>query len=300
MSDKLPYPLRLLTTAGVITAIAYTIGAAYSFGFYGRVGLDNLNLLGFGVEDHVLNSYSALNTLFRLAAWPNLAAASVGLVIAVLTGFQQRVPPWPWLVGLIVAASALALVGWVAEPVGGGLLVFAGLAILAASCIVILATRKRRGDEPDGVEPDEPQPAAAGGERDLLASVRHAAPYVAIGLCAVVGWRVLIGAAAEAGELQACEIAYGDDSVTPFVELVTAERIVEASGLVQVAALEGDPSQFRIFNVRLFDTTPAGVIIYADDALPEDLIFIPSSQVMSISIGYDGGNVAAPDPPWCR
>ncbi len=274
-SSRAPDPrirvIESLAAVPVLTAATYTLGAAYAAGFYGRIGIDNLDLLGFSVQTYIAHSFLALRTITRSFDVLSTLVLVCSLALAIY-GWFAHVPMRVYGgAGLVLGITAL-----LSSPTERGILAL-GLLALASGYVY----------------PKLQFGYGSGGRQQLLAIA-----------ATVVVWLVLLPTSAAAGRERACEIAAGDDRITPLVEVTVELAPYVSSAATPVVELDqtGAPSS-RLTNLRLYTTVPAGLIVYADNELPERLIFLPTSNILSVAVQPDGGNVVSGSgnslPSWC-
>jgi hypothetical protein len=291
----------LLGGVPLLTAVAYSFGAAYASGFYGRIGIDNLDHLGFTVQTFVLHGYAALRITVRLAATATIFATLLGLTVALFHGVtgRQRVPA-------IFTATGLIGAGILIDPAGAGLLITAGLSIVASMSERTINQHRRArvgtscetASGTSSVTATATPTAVGDGARSTVV----AWATTTLALCVVAAWLVLVSTARDAGARRACEIAEGDDRTTPLVELITSTRPYVNSTATPIEKLAEGGDEYRAYNLRLFASSPAGLIVYADNELPERLILVPSEHIVSVAILPDGGNVIGngdQELSWC-
>lgn len=243
--------VELLAAVPILTAIAYSIGVAYSSGLYQRVGLDNLDLLGFSVQTYVTRSYAALDVFVDSIGWLTLIACVALAVAGVLWHTTHNWRP------LVVAGAVVAAAAGFGNDRETSALVLA-VVVLAAVLIWFHGDSVWR------------RPSLVG-----LA--------VALWLTATVG-------AEAAGRFQACRITEGDDFATPLVRVVVDGPAYQGTNATPTGEI-GDSGRVTLSDLRLFNTAPAGIIVYADDGRPKELIFLPIETVLSVTSIPDGGNV---------
>lgn len=242
--------VEVLAAVPVLTAIAYSIGVAYSSGLYQRVGLDNLDLLGFSVQTYVTRSYAALDVFVDSIGWLTLLACAALAAAGVL---WHATHAWkPLAVAGAVAALAVGL-GNERE-----------ISALVLAVVVLAAILIWLHDE-------------SAWRRPSLAGL-----VVALWLTATVG-------AEAAGRFQACRITQGDDFATPLVRVVVDGPSFQGTNATPTRPI-GDSGRVTLSDLRLFNTAPAGIIVYADDGPPKELIFLPVATILSVTSIPDGGN----------
>lgn len=242
--------LEPLAAVPILTGLAYSIGVAYSSGLYQRVGLDNLDLLGFSVQTYVTRSYAAFDVFMGSIGMLTLAVCVLLAITGVIAMVTHRATG-------VVVASAAASVAWVVGDDRERLAI-----VISALAVGAVATFAR--DQWPWRTP------------------------ALVGIALALWLAVTVGAEA-AGRYQACRITEGSDFDTPLVRIVTDGPPYPGTRATPWDEIAGS-SRVNLYDLRLFNTAPSGLIVYADEGPPSELIFLPIETILSVTSIPDGGN----------
>ena len=246
---------KVLASAPLLTALGYSFGVSYAFGFYGRIGLDNLDLLGFGVQTYLTRSFAAFTVLQNEITAQGALLGLVALVALYAIADADRGD------GVILLGAAIGLVGVTTLSE-----VERALTTSVAIVIVTLQVGRHQGKVGSVVMP--------------LAG-------------ALLVWLALLAGANAAGEVQACRIGAGDDFSSPLLIIVSQGQPYISSRQTPARQISGESDRYQLSNLRLFNTAPAGLLVYPDDGPPDRLIFLPTEALVSVTTIPDGGNIGA-------
>ena len=186
--------LGVVVSVPAITALAYTMGIAYTETLYRSLGVTTSNVLGFSVNDIVIRCYFALNRTIMETQWW-LVVPILFLLVRSRTFEDRRLQTFLLAAGTIVA---------VVVPLSD--LEFVAIRLLSLT--------------------------AVGFSISKLFSDRQVKQYATLGLVAVAWWS-MVTAGTLSGAQAFCE-ADTDPSLSRRFELTTTERLISSSDAIRI------------------------------------------------------------------